>query len=46
MVVEALLQHADDLILHGDLSALQALQPKQGDGRDRKRLAGVEGAGQ
>lgn len=34
VVVEALLHHADDLRLRGDLSALQALQTKQGDGRD------------
>lgn len=40
VVVEALLHHAEDLVLHGDLSALQALQTEQGDGRDRKRLAG------
>lgn len=40
VVVEALLHHAEDLVLRGDLSALQALQTEQGDGRDRKRLAG------
>lgn len=43
VVVEALLHHAEDLVLHGDLSALQALQTEQGDGRDRKRLAGRNG---
>lgn len=40
VVVEALLHHAEDLVLHGDLSTLQALQTEQGDGWDRKRLAG------
>lgn len=40
LVVEALLHHAEDLVLSGDLSALQALQTEQRDGRDRKRLAG------
>lgn len=44
MVVEALLHHASDLRLRGDLAALQALQAEQGDGRHRKRLKG-EGGG-
>lgn len=40
LVVEALFRHADDLILGGDLSALQALVSKQRDGGDRKCLEG------
>lgn len=40
LVVEALLHHAEDLVLRCDLAALQALQTEQRDGRDRKRLAG------
>lgn len=40
LVVEALFHHADDLILGGDLSALQALVSKQRDGGDRKCLEG------
>lgn len=40
LVVEALFRHADDLILGGDLSALQALVSKQRDGGDRECLEG------
>lgn len=40
LVVEALFRHVDDLILGGDLSALQALVSKQRDGGDRKCLEG------
>lgn len=40
LVVEALFCHADDLVLGGDLSALQALVAKQRDGGDRKCLEG------
>lgn len=43
VVVKSLLHHADDLRLRGDLSALQALQAEQGDGRDWKRLTGQNG---
>lgn len=40
LVVEALFHHADDLILGGDLPALQALVSKQRDGGDGECLEG------
>lgn len=40
MVVEALLNHVDDLCVRGDLSALQALEAEQRDGGNCERLDG------
>lgn len=40
MVVEALLDHVDDLRVHGDLSALQTLEAEQRDGGNCERLDG------
>lgn len=45
MVVEAFFHHAGDLTLHGDLSALQALQAEQRDGGNGEGLRGRQNGG-